>query len=188
MPEALKPEPKIRRAGAGDVQALSAIGIETFVETFGHLYPPSDLEDYLAEAYSLDRTRADLADPTKASWLVEADGEVIGYALAGLCGLPHPEVTPDCGELKRIYLRKAWQAGGLGGQLFGETIAWLLASGSRTLWIGVWSENHGALRFYGRRGFEKAGEYGFKVGNTVDHEYILRRKPDGFATRAAETA
>lgn len=182
------PEPLIRRAGAADAEALSAIGAETFVETFGHLYPPADLEHYLAEAYNLDRTRADLADPAKASWLVEADGRAVGYALAGPCGLPHPDVTPNCGELKRIYFRKAWQAGGLGGRLFDATMAWLQAHGPRTVWIGVWSENHGAQRFYGRWGFEKVGEYGFEVGQTVDREYILKRPSVSFAADTAKVA
>ena len=106
---------------------------------------------------------------------MEADGEVVGFALAGPCGLPRREVTPSCGELKRIYLLKAWQNGGLGARLFAETIAWLQSQGPRAVWIGVWSENHGAQRFYGRHGFEKVGEYGFEVGDTVDREYILRR-------------
>ena len=43
------------------------------------------------------------------------------------------------------------------------------------MWIGVWSENHGARRFYARHGFKKVGEYGFHVGDTIDQEYILRR-------------
>jgi ribosomal protein S18 acetylase RimI-like enzyme len=41
--------------------------------------------------------------------------------------------------------------------------------------VGVWSQNLGAQRFYRRYGFDKAGEYGFSVGKTVDHEFILRR-------------
>src|ERR1700744_428277 len=119
------PEPIIRRAVLADAETLSAIGAETFNETFGHLYPPRDLERFLAEAYDLERTKKDLADPAKASWLVEVDGVAIGYGLAGPCGLPHPEVTPDCGEIKRIYFRKAQQGGGLGARLFAEMIAWL---------------------------------------------------------------
>src|SRR5438270_3831157 len=118
-------EPLIRRAGPADAEAIAAIGLATFNETFGHLYPPRDLERYVAEAYSLERTRADLADAAKASWIVEAGDKVVGYALAGPCGLPHPKATAACGELKRIYLLKAWQGGGLGGRLFGETMAWL---------------------------------------------------------------
>jgi ribosomal protein S18 acetylase RimI-like enzyme len=174
-------EPIIRRARPADAEALAAIGAETFVETFGHLYPPGDLRAFLAEAYALERTRADLADPDKAAWLVEADGAVAGYAQAGPCGLPHPEVTPAAGELKRIYFRKAWQGGGLGGRLFAQAIAWLQAAGPRDVWIGVWSENLGAQRFYARHGFEKVGEYGFRVGATVDHEFILRRTAECFA-------
>ncbi len=174
------PQPLIRRAGSVDAEALCNIGAETFTETFGHLYPPNDLERFVAEAYDLARTRADLADPAKASWIVEADGRVIGYASAGPCGLPHADVTPQCGELKRIYLLKPWQGDGLGARLFAETITWLQAKGPRAVWIGVWSENHGAQRFYERHGFSKVGEYGFEVGDTVDHEYILRRDAVSF--------
>lgn len=168
-------EPVIRRASACDAEALAAIGAQTFTETFAHLYPPEDLASFLAEAYGVERTRADLKDPRKAAWLVEAGGEVIGYAQVGPCALPHPEVTESCGELKRFYFRKAWQNRGLGGALFAAAMAWLEAH-YRDLWIGVWSENYGAQRFYARHGFEKVGEYGFQVGKTVDHEFILRRR------------
>ncbi|HEY2359175.1 MAG TPA: GNAT family N-acetyltransferase [Phenylobacterium sp.] len=181
-------QPLIRRAGSADAPALAAIGAQTFTETFGHLYPPADLAGFLAEAYSLERTRADLADPAKASWLVEADGRVAGYALAGPCALPHQDVTADCGELKRLYLLKPWQNGGLGARLFAETIAWLQTGNPRTIWIGVWSENYGAQRFYARHGFEKAGEYDFKVGQTVDREYIYRRSAESYCPSAAKSA
>lgn len=167
--------PTIRRAGPDDAEALSRIGAETFTETFGHLYPPEDLRSFLDGAYALEKTRRDLADPAKAAWLVEADGAVVGHALAGPCDLPHDEVTPDCGELKRLYMLKAFQSGGTGSRLLAETFAWLEQNGPRRLWIGVWSENLGAQRLYGRMGFEKVGEYEFIVGQTRDREFILRR-------------
>jgi GNAT superfamily N-acetyltransferase len=169
-------EPVIRRAGPADAEALSVIGKATFSETFAHLYPPEDLEAFLADAYGLERTRADLANPAKAAWLVERDGQVIGHALAGPCKLPHAEVTPACGELDRLYLLKAHQGGGLGSRLLAEVFAWLEKDGPRDLWIGVWSENFGAQKLYERQGFSKVGTYDFVVGNTRDHEFILRRK------------
>ena len=181
------PEPLIRRAGLNDAEALAGIGAATFTETFAHLYPPHDLAVFLAEAYGLAQTRANLADPERAAWLVEADRQVIGYAEAGPCALPHQEVTPACGELKRFYLLKPWQGGGLGARLFDETLAWLQSHGPRDVWIGVWSENHGAQKFYGRRGFDKVGEYGFRVGGTVDHEFILRRPAASFSPNVAKT-
>ena len=167
--------PVIRRAQLSDAAALSDLGARTFTETFAHLYPPQDLSAFLAQAYGLERTRADLSHPGKAQWLVETGGEAVGYALAGPCELPHPDVTTASGELKRFYLLKEWQGGGVGGRLFGEVMAWLERDGPRDLWFGVWSENYGAQRFYARHGFEKVGEYGFQVGSTVDREFILRR-------------
>ena len=182
-------QPLIRRAGSADAPALAAIGAQTFTETFGHLYPPADLAGFLAEAYSLERTRADLADPAKASWLVEADGRVVGYLLAQACGLPHEDVTPGLRRVgSSLYLLKPWQNGGLGARLFAEAVAWLQAGNPRTVWIGVWSENYGAQRFYARHGFEKVGEYGFEVGQTVDREYIYRRSADSFCLSAAKSA
>src|ERR1700689_904476 len=106
-----RPPPTIRRAGPADAEALVAIGRATFAETFAHLYPPEDLAVFLAHAHSLERARSDLADPVKAVWLVESGGEVVGYALAGPCHLPYPEVTANCGELERIYMARAHQGG-----------------------------------------------------------------------------
>ncbi len=176
------PEAVIRRAGGADARVLADLGARTFTETFAHLYAPDDLAAFLADAYGLARTQADLADPAKALWLVEQGGEAVGYALAGPCSLPHPDVTPACGELKRLYFLPNHQGGGLGRRLFSEVLDWLRATRPGDLWIGVWSENHGAQRFYARHGFEKAGEYGFQVGRTVDREFILRRPAEAVAT------
>jgi len=51
----------------------------------------------------------------------------------------------------------------------------------RDIWIGVWSQNFGAQRFYERRGYAKVGEYGFQVGGTTDHEFILKKDAAAFA-------
>lgn len=165
----------IRRATLDDADTVSSLGARTFTETFAHLYPVEDLETFLAYAYGLERTRRDLADPDKATWLLELDDEAIGYATAGPCGLPHPDVRPGDGELHRIYVLKAFQGGGRGSLLLNTALDWLEKDGPRPLWIGVWSENFGAQKLYGRLGFEKAGEYHFPVGETRDLEFILRR-------------
>lgn len=176
--------PILRRAELADAEALAAIGAATFTETFGHLYPPADLARFLAEAHSPERVRADLADPAKALWLAQVAGETVGYALAGPCNLPHPEVRPEDGEVKRLYLLRRAQKGGLGGRLLDAALGWLLEAGPRTVWIGVWSENFGAQRLYERRAFVKVGEYGFTVGQTIDREFILRRCAERFSNEA----
>ena len=170
----------IRRATVDDAELMSRIASETFVETFGHLYPQEDLQYFLDNSYSPSAQRTSLADPANAMWLLEDDdGVAIGHAYAGPCGLPHPDVRAGDGELKRLYVLARAHNAGWGGQLFRTVLDWLQRDGPRTLWIGVWSENAGAQRFYARYGFGKVGEYLFPVGNTNDHEFILRRKADG---------
>ena len=165
----------IRRATIDDADTVSSLGARTFSETFAHLYPSEDLETFLAYAYGLERTRGDLAHPDKATWLLELDGEAIGYASAGPAGLPHPDLGPGDGELYRIYVLKAFQGGGRGSLLLQTAFDWLERDGPRPLWIGVWSENFGAQKLYQSKGFEKVGEYRFPVGETKDLEFILRR-------------
>lgn len=168
----------IRRATADDASVVAALAARTFTETFGHSYAPEDLAAFLEEAYAVDRQRTVLAHPDYAIWLAEDDGEAVGHVAAGPCGLPHPGVAPGDGEIKRLYLRQGWQGGGEGARLMAVAMDWLLRDGRRTLWVGVWSENFGAQRFYARHGFAKVGEYLFPVGATRDLEFILRRPAD----------
>jgi diamine N-acetyltransferase len=168
---------RIRRAIPDDADTLAALAARTFTETFGHLYPPEDLAAFLGDAYAVDRQRTILSHPDYAVWLLEQDGEAVGHAAAGPCGLPHPDVREGDGELKRLYLVQGLQGGGHGTRLMQAAMDWLLRDGPRTLWVGVWSENLGAQRFYARYGFEKVGQYLFPVGQTHDLEYILRRDP-----------
>ena len=169
--------PTIRRALPGDAATLSRLAAETFTEAFGHLYPPEDLAAFIAEAYAVERQRTILEHPDYAVWLLEDGDRAVGHAAAGPCGLPHPQVAAGDGELKRLYLLASHQNGGWGGRLFAAALDWLERDGPRTLWIGVWSQNPGAQRFYARHGFERVGSYEFPVGRVRDLEYILRREP-----------
>lgn len=164
--------PTIRRARPDDAEALVELSIATFTQTFGHLYDPADLAAFLTEAYDLQKHKTLLANPDNATWLVEDNGALVGYALAGPCSLPHPDILPEDRELKRLYLLADHQQSGLGSTLIELVLDWI---GPRTAWLGVWSQNFDAQRFYHRYGFSKAGEYFFKVGNHRDHEFIYRR-------------
>ena len=165
----------MRRATEQDAGALAQLAEITFTETFGHLYPPEDLAAYVASAYTRKACLETLSDPRMAYWLAGADGEpAVGFALAGYCKLPVEGLEPTAGELRQLYVRSAHQNRRLGTLLFDAALEWLEAHYS-PLYLGVWSKNLGAQRFYGRYGFVKVGEYGFPVGKTVDREFILRR-------------
>ena len=168
---------RIRPASPEDAEALAELGASTFTETFGHLYPPEDLECFLSTAHTKDVYERLLADPDIGIWLAVREPEPpIGYILVGSCKLPVPNLEPKAGEIRQIYVRATHQNARLGSKLLQTGLDWLIARGYSPLYVGVWSQNYGAQRLYARYGFEKVGDYGFHVGKTVDHEFIMRRR------------
>jgi len=169
-------EVKIRRATSGDAVALAELGASTFTETFGHLYPPADLQTFLAKSHTPESWGRTLADPARAVFLVEnANGRKIGFVCVGACKLPVQDLETTAGEIQQLYVLAEFHNLRLGSRLMELGVEWLTSQGRLPMYIGVWSENYGAQRFYGRYGFTKCGEYGFPVGATVDREFILKR-------------
>ena len=168
--------PSVRRAGLEDAEQLAQLGAATFSETFGHLYPSEDLQSFLQSAHSVENWRKTLTNPHMAVWVVELEnGKKIGFIGVGACKLPvqNPEAT--AGEVQQLYVCGEYHNLRLGSRLLDAGLAWLEQQGRTPVYIGVWSENKGAQRFYERYGFSKVGEYGFRVGNTIDREFILKR-------------
>src|SRR3546814_2746947 len=83
----------------------------------------------LANAYAVEKQRVILSHPGYAVWLLEQEGTAIGHAAAGPCGLPHTDVAPGDGELKRLYLLREHQKGGWGGKQFATALDWLQREG-----------------------------------------------------------
>jgi len=165
----------LRRATVDDAHTLSRLGSETFAQTFGDSYRPKDLDQFLQQSYSPASFAKALGQSVYQIWIAEHRGVPIGYAQCGPCKLPHPEASPSHGELQRLYVLQEYHGCGVGTQLLNTALAELARAYPGPLWVGVWSENHGAQRLYARYGFEKVGEYGFPVGETIDREWILRR-------------
>jgi ribosomal protein S18 acetylase RimI-like enzyme len=169
----------VRTAARADVPLLSFLGRETFVNTFVKEfsigYSDQDLAEFLEASYGEAAIDRYFDKPDFQHFVAEKDGQPIGYALVGTNGLEHEDARPGDGELKRIYLLPEAKGSGAGQALYEASMAWLEKDGPRPIWLGVWSLNIRAQRFYEKNGFEKVGEYFFIVGQTRDHEFIFRR-------------
>lgn len=174
----------IRRAAPDDARALAALGAETFVATFGHLYTEADLRAFLAKSHSVTLYECLLADPAYAIWLAEEGGVAVGYAVAGPCTLPVPGLAegaaPHAGELARLYLRSSHQGRGLGRELLAVALDWLEGRYG-AIYLSVYAHNVGAQRLYARHGFTKLCEYEYMVGEHADPEWIMQRVSRGAA-------
>ena len=163
-----------RDATPDDCDALSALMRETFVETFAHLYRLADLTAFIAASYTPALQYAELIDSETETRLAWRGEKPVGYAQIGAFKLPHDAGPAHTLELYRLYVAEDVKGAGVAAALMEWAMARMCARGATQAYLGVWSENTRAQRFYARFGFEKVGDYKFPVGEALDDEWILR--------------
>ncbi len=166
---------RIRRAGAGDAQALALVGAATFLETFAGILHGADILAHCQRQHAAEVYDQWLADPVASLWLAEtAEGAApVGYAVLTSPSLPLPGLDARDLELKRIYLLSRFHGGGLGRALMERAVAQARERGARRLLLGVYAGNQRALAFYARNGFAAVGERRFQVGGNAYQDAIL---------------
>lgn len=168
---------KLRPACSDDIPALAALGRDSFVAKFGHMYRPEDLAAFLAETHSESAVAAELADPRRKYRLAEVDG-----ALAGYCKLAIPSTLAEHSdarrpiEIKQLYTDPALTGWGLGGALMEWALDEARGWGADAIQLSVWSGNAGAQRFYARYGFAKVADIDFMVGQQRDEEFLFEAR------------
>ncbi|WP_315761513.1 GNAT family N-acetyltransferase [Sphingomonas sp. Y38-1Y] len=161
-----------RDAHPADAEALSAMAQQSFIETFGPLYAPADLDAFLESAMSPGAYARQLADPTYRVHLATIEGQPVGFAKLGPNYFEGWPAEAPC--LHQLYVLSAHHGDGVGKRLMDWTLDAARASGQAELYLSVYIDNHRARRFYDRMGFERVGDYVFMVGNHRDHDVVMR--------------
>ncbi|MEZ5995970.1 MAG: N-acetyltransferase [Hyphomonadaceae bacterium] len=163
-----------RIAEARDAGALAAFAAQSFVDTFGHLYPPEDLQAYLAASYAAEAIAGDISDPSMHCALaLDENDEIVGYAMSGPLEIKAAPATEGY-ELYRLYVAERVKGAGVARQLMDDVLTQARASGAGAIWLSVWENNERAQRFYRGYGFEHVGEHKFMVGRIADRDFIWR--------------
>lgn len=161
-----------REATSADVEALAAFARESWVATFGTLYPKEDLDAYLAKSFGADIQRAQIATPGECYLLACEGEEIVGYCRMG--GVDMPVDPTDAVELHRLYVHERVKGRGVAQALMDQAIAWAKARGAGAIYLSVWENNPRAQAFYRRYGFEDHSEWSFMVGSVADRDLIWK--------------
>jgi ribosomal protein S18 acetylase RimI-like enzyme len=163
-----------RNATPADAAALDRIFDTTFVETFGHLYQPADLEAFLS-GYGISDWEAHLGDPAYAFCVAEVGSECVGYVKLGPMKFPAEPGGPAL-LVDQLYVRPEYHGAGIAQALMDWAMDEARNRGAQALYLTVFIENDRARRFYDRYGFEAVGRYDFMVGNQADEDIIMRKE------------
>jgi diamine N-acetyltransferase len=168
------PNLTLRTATAADIPALSALGRNSFVDKFGHLYQAHDLAAFLEETHSPEALARELIDAERRYCLAECEG-----ALAGYCKLAIPSTLARHDkalrpvEIKQLYAAPGMTGRGIGAALMDWAMAEARTWGADAIQLSVWSGNPDAQRFYARYGFAKVADITFRVGEQIDEEFLF---------------
>lgn len=156
------PAGKTRRAEARDAEAIAAVQVRAWCESYGQWLAPERLGQLSVQ----DRARrwrqilAPADSPAAlAAFVAEADAQgIVGF---GSCGLQRSQELAKRGfggEFQALYVLRSWQRCGLGGTLLADMARHLdrLAISAASCW--VLRENEPARRFYEALGGQCVGE------------------------------
>jgi GNAT superfamily N-acetyltransferase len=137
-----------RPATVDDAPAIARIHVASWRSTYQALLP----RDYLAslsEAGYTDRWRRFIGEGSSRVYLVEHEGEAIGFASGGRERAGEKGYS---GELYAIYVLDAFQRHGYGRELVCAVVSGLREMGLEDLIIWVLRDNQPARGFYERLG------------------------------------
>ena len=170
----------IRKATEDDAGGLAALAAVTFPLACPPSTPPSDIAAHLANTLSETNFLSYLTDPAITILVIAAGGELRGYSLLAARPAQDPDVAAvlrvlPSTELSKCYVHPDHHGLGTAAELMHASIGAAAAGGARGLWLGVNDQNARAIRFYEKSGFRKVGTKSFKLGSTVEHDFVMER-------------
>ena len=77
-------------------------------------------------------------------------------------------------EIERIYVIQEYQGKKVGQQLYEKAIQVAKEKKAQYVWLGVWEENHKAIQFYNKNGFEVFDKHVFVLGDEKQTDLMMR--------------
>jgi ribosomal protein S18 acetylase RimI-like enzyme len=164
----------IRKVTPNEIEQLQTIGRQTFSETFSAGNTEENMKKYLEEGFSVEKLRAELADPNAEFYFSELDGRVIGYLKLN-AGPSQTEIKADNAlEIERIYVLKEFHGKKVGQLLYDKAIEIAKQKDAAYVWLGVWEENPRAINFYRKNGFVAFDKHIFKLGEDEQTDIMMK--------------
>ena len=170
----------IRKATADDAGPLAELAAVTFPLACPPSASPEDIAAHLASTLGEQHFRGYLSDPDVTVLVIDADGGLRGYSLL----VDRPAQDPDVAsaltmvpsvELSKCYVHPEHHGLGAAGELMHASLQAAAEAGAAGVWLGVNSQNARAIRFYEKSGFRRVGSKSFRLGATVEDDFVLER-------------
>lgn len=167
---------KIRKINIDDLETLRNLSIQTFKETFEEVNTEEDMQKYLDENLSIEKLKSELENPNSEFYFAENNDGILGYLKLNFKDAQTEKLEENHFEIERIYVLKVFLGQKFGQILFDKAIEIGRKKNLEYVWLGVWEENHRAIKFYEKNGFEIFGKHDFVLGKDVQTDLLMKLK------------
>jgi diamine N-acetyltransferase len=168
--------PSIRIATGADAEMLAEFARRTFYEAFAPMNSPENMEAYMSQNFTLQKFSAQLADPGATFLIAEIEATPVAFAKL------YDGEVPDCVggfapvEIERFYVDREFHGKGVAQTLMQACLDRAIQSGHGTVYLGVWDNNHRAIAFYRKYGFDVVGSHAFQLGDETQNDLLMERR------------
>ena len=167
---------QIIRCNKTHLDEYQLVARQSFIDAFEKVSEPESFQLYVETAFLPEVLRGDLLDAHTAIYFLKTrEGETAGYVKLRWDRSEEFFPNETALELQRIYLLEKFWGKGLGKTLLDYCEKYAREHNFAWIWLVVWSENYGAIRFYEREGWEKFAQKDFQFGNEIHHDPVLRK-------------
>lgn len=167
---------QIRKLNLSDIENLQTMSIQTFRETFEELNSEEDMQQYIVENLNAEKLKCEIANPDSEFFFAENESEILGYLKLNFKESQTEKLDEHYFEIERIYVLKAFLGQKIGQFLLNKAIEIGREKKLEYVWLGVWEDNHRAIRFYEKNGFSVFGKHDFILGDDVQTDLLMKVK------------
>lgn len=159
-----------------DLKALTLFSNITFFDAFYHLNNPEDIHTYADKFLCEEKLATEIANPASGFYFALIGGEVTGYIKLNFAPAQSDIKDPAALEIERVYVSKYHQGKQIGKQLLNHAVQIAIEADLQYIWLGVWEDNHRAIKFYQQNEFEVFGSHDFMLGSDLQTDLLMKRK------------
>ncbi len=166
----------VRSAEHDDVEALSAIGTDSFLAAYGETADPEAIDQHVEALFGASRIRAEMEEAS-CHYMIAMLGDSPTGLLKLRSGTP-PDVLAGRNvlEVQQLYVHSDYQGYGVGRALIDAAVSHAREMRFEAIWLQAWSRADWALAFYRRNLFRRIGELPYHLGGQTFEDWLLLRE------------
>ena len=165
---------EIKPAGRPEADLIADIARKTFMETYGEMNTPENMEAYLNSQFSDEKLLEELQHPRTRFFLAYLDGIPAAFTKVRDDRKAKKLEEIRAIEIQRIYVLQEYQGFSLGKAMLDMIKELARKDGYQTIWLQVWQKNNKAIRFYQKAGFTVFETASFLLGSSSQQDFLMR--------------